>query len=112
MVGHTGNLKAAIKAVEAVDVCLKRITDALTEVGGQCLITADHGNAEMMVNPETGQPHTAHTCEPVPLIYIGPKNVTLAEGGVLADVAPTLLSLMGLEQPAVMTGRSLATIKD
>jgi 2,3-bisphosphoglycerate-independent phosphoglycerate mutase len=111
MVGHTGNFAAAVKAVECVDACLKRITDALNEVGGQCLITADHGNAEMMVNPETGQPHTAHTCEPVPLIYVGPQQLELTEGGVLADVAPTLLNLMGLSQPEAMTGRTLATLK-
>lgn len=108
MVGHTGNLSAAIKAVECVDACLKRITDALAEVGGQCLITADHGNAEMMVNPETGQPHTAHTCEPVPLVYVGPQQIKLSDQGVLADVAPTMLRLMGLPQPEAMTGRNLA----
>lgn len=112
MVGHTGNLAAAIKAVESVDTCLKRITEALAAVGGQCLITADHGNAEMMVNPETGQPHTAHTCEPVPLIYFGPKKLSLDDKGVLADVAPTVLSLMGLTQPEAMTGRNLATLAD
>lgn len=107
MVGHTGNLAATIKAVESVDACLKRITDALNTVGGQCLITADHGNAEMMVNPETGQPHTAHTCEPVPLIYVGPQKLSLSDKGVLADVAPTMLALMGIAQPDAMTGKSL-----
>ncbi|MEJ2670155.1 MAG: 2,3-bisphosphoglycerate-independent phosphoglycerate mutase [Gammaproteobacteria bacterium] len=109
MVGHTGNFEAAVKAVETIDRCLKRITDALSEVGGQCLITADHGNVEMMVDPETGQPHTAHTCDPVPLVYVGPQDLLLSPGGVLADIAPTLLSLMELPQPEAMTGRVLST---
>jgi len=107
MVGHTGNLPAAIEAVETVDACLKRITEALSSVGGQCLITADHGNAELMLNPKTGQPHTAHTCEPVPLVYFGPKKIRLKAKGILADVAPTMLGLMGIDQPSAMTGKNL-----
>ncbi|MDP0560917.1 MAG: 2,3-bisphosphoglycerate-independent phosphoglycerate mutase [Candidatus Endonucleobacter sp. (ex Gigantidas childressi)] len=105
MVGHTGMLNATIKAVEAVDTCVGRVIDALKTIGGQCLITADHGNAEQMMNPDTGQAHTAHTCEPVPLIYSGPKAITLTDGK-LSDIAPTLLALMELEQPEEMTGRS------
>ncbi|MDP0588272.1 MAG: 2,3-bisphosphoglycerate-independent phosphoglycerate mutase [Candidatus Endonucleobacter bathymodioli] len=105
MVGHTGMFNATVKAVEAVDTCVGRIIDALKATGGQCLITADHGNAEQMMNPDTGQAHTAHTCEPVPLIYSGPKSITLTDGK-LSDIAPTLLALMELEQPEEMTGRS------
>jgi len=109
MVGHTGNFDAAVQAVETLDACLARIIDALEEVGGQCLITADHGNVEKMSDAGTGQAHTAHTCEPVPLVYVGPRKVQLqAEGGTLADVAPTLLALMDIPQPDEMTGHSLA----
>ncbi|RMF14975.1 MAG: 2,3-bisphosphoglycerate-independent phosphoglycerate mutase [Gammaproteobacteria bacterium] len=107
MVGHTGVYEAAVKAAETLDICLNRVAEALEEIGGQCLITADHGNAEQMVDPETGQPHTAHTTDPVPLIYIGPKPVSLREGGALCDIAPTLLQLMELEVPAEMTGTCL-----
>lgn len=106
MVGHTGVFEAAVKAVEAVDESVGRVIAALEEVGGQCLITADHGNAEQMEDPTTGQAHTAHTCESVPLIYVGPKTVALKDG-ILSDLAPTLLALMGIEQPAEMTGKSL-----
>lgn len=106
MVGHTGVFAAAVKAVEAVDQCIGRVLEALAEVDGQCLITADHGNAEQMMDPQTGQVHTAHTCEPVPLIYAGPKAITLKDG-LLSDIAPTLLQLMAIEQPEEMTGRSL-----
>lgn len=106
MVGHTGIFNAAVKAVEALDQCLGAITGALAEVGGQCLITADHGNVEQMLDYESGEPLTSHTCEPVPLVYFGPKDVQLREGS-LADVAPTLLALMALPQPAEMTGHSL-----
>ena len=106
MVGHTGVFDAAVKAVEAVDESVGRVIAALEEVGGQCLITADHGNAEQMEDPTTGQAHTAHTCELVPLIYAGPKAVTLKDG-ILSDLAPTLLALMNLEQPTEMTGKSL-----
>jgi 2,3-bisphosphoglycerate-independent phosphoglycerate mutase len=106
MVGHTGVLSAAIKAVEAVDHCIGRVVEALREVGGECLITADHGNAEMMLDTDSGQAHTAHTSGPVPLIYVGrPANVT--EGGILSDIAPTMLSLMGMPVPAEMSGKIL-----
>ncbi len=105
MVGHTGNFAAAVKAVEAVDHCLDRILEAVQRNGGQCLVTADHGNLECMV--EDGGPSTSHTCLPVPLVYAGPRQLQLAAGGTLADVAPTVLALMGLPQPSAMTGRSL-----
>jgi 2,3-bisphosphoglycerate-independent phosphoglycerate mutase len=107
MVGHTGVFDAAVRAVETLDTCLARIRDALVEVGGQALITADHGNCERMSDAANGQPHTAHTTEPVPLVYLGGRALELDAGGTLADVAPTLLTLMGLPQPAEMTGRSL-----
>ncbi len=107
MVGHTGMLDAALIAVETIDGCLKQITDALAGVGGQMLITADHGNIEQMVDEETGQPHTAHSMNKVPLLYLGGHNTTLADGGSLADLAPTILSLLGVAQPKEMTGRSL-----
>jgi 2,3-bisphosphoglycerate-independent phosphoglycerate mutase len=107
MVGHTGSLPAAIRAVETVDSCLARIVAAVREQGGTLFVTADHGNAEQMIDPATGGPHTAHTTNPVPAILVdGPAGVTLADGR-LADVAPTLLALMGLPQPAAMTGHSL-----
>lgn len=108
MVGHTGLFKAAVKAVEALDKCLDAIITALSEVGGQCLITADHGNVEQMRDYKSGEPLTSHTCEPVPLVYFGPRKLALREG-TLADVAPTLLALMALPQPAEMTGHSLIT---
>ena len=107
MVGHTGVFAAAVLAVETLDSCLGRVTDALAETGGQCLITADHGNVELMQDAESGQPHTAHTCEPVPLLYFGPQTITLKSGGVLSDVAPTLLTLMSLPIPVEMTGKVL-----
>jgi 2,3-bisphosphoglycerate-independent phosphoglycerate mutase len=106
MVGHTGDLAAAIKAVETIDRSLGRVVDALDRAGGELLITADHGNAEQMIDPQTGEKHTAHTVNPVPLVYRG-KSGCLADGGNLADVAPTILALMGLEKPREMTGRSL-----
>lgn len=111
MVGHTGKLDAAIKACEAVDHCLGRVLEALKEVGGECLITADHGNAELMVNPNTGVAHTAHTSDPVPFIYFG-RDATARTGGTLSDVAPTMLYLMGMEQPPEMTGSSIMTLKN
>lgn len=110
MVGHTGVYEAAVKAVEAVDHCLGRVVDALQKVGGECLITADHGNAEKMVNAETGQAHTAHTSELVPFIYFG-RDATVRAGGTLSDVAPTMLHLMGMEQPKEMTGTPIMTLK-
>ncbi|RRJ83105.1 2,3-bisphosphoglycerate-independent phosphoglycerate mutase [Aestuariirhabdus litorea] len=107
MVGHTGNFDAAVKAVECLDQCVGQITDALLRNGGQCLITADHGNVEQMRDESTGQAHTAHTCEAVPCLYVGERKLSLNEGGILSDIAPTLLELMGLEQPAEMSGHSL-----
>jgi 2,3-bisphosphoglycerate-independent phosphoglycerate mutase len=106
MVGHTGSLPAAIKAVETVDTGLGRIAEAVQRAGGALLVTADHGNCEVMRDPETGGPHTAHTTNPVPVLLMGGGDVALA-GGRLADVAPTLLELMKLPKPAEMTGRSL-----
>jgi 2,3-bisphosphoglycerate-independent phosphoglycerate mutase len=108
MVGHTGDLGAAIRAVEAVDVGLGAALDALADVGGAMIVTADHGNAEMMVDPETGEPHTAHTLNPVPVILVGgPPGTRLRAGGRLADLAPSLLELLGVPAPPEMTGRSL-----
>ncbi|MDY6891183.1 MAG: 2,3-bisphosphoglycerate-independent phosphoglycerate mutase [Pseudomonadota bacterium] len=108
MVGHTGKFDAAVKAVETVDQCLARVLAALHEVGGEALITADHGNVELMVDPESGQPHTAHTRWPVALIYDGPRKGTLKlADGALCDLAPTLLALMALQPPREMTGHSL-----
>ncbi|MBK0401255.1 2,3-bisphosphoglycerate-independent phosphoglycerate mutase [Limibaculum sp. M0105] len=111
MVGHTGSLEAAMAACEAVDRGLGAALDALAETGGAMLVTADHGNCEVMVDPETGGPHTAHTTNPVPLVLVesGGGGHGLVAGGRLADLAPTLLALMGLAQPAEMTGRSLLT---
>lgn len=109
MVGHTGVFDAAVAAVECLDTCMGRIQTALQKVGGEALITADHGNVEQMSDDSTGQAHTAHTCEPVPFVYMGPRQVELREGGILSDVAPTMLALLGLEQPREMTGRSIVT---
>jgi 2,3-bisphosphoglycerate-independent phosphoglycerate mutase len=106
MVGHTGIIDAAILAVEAVDAALQRIVEALLNVGGQLLLTADHGNIEQMRDKITGQPHTAHTTNPVPLVYIGGTH-PLASGGCLSDLAPTMLDILGVEKPIEMTGRSL-----
>ena len=107
MVGHTGSLTAAIKAVETVDTGLGRIADAIEKSGGALLVTADHGNCEMMRDPQTGGPHTAHTTNPVPLMLVGARNRTLVAQGRLADLAPTLLELMDLPKPADMSGGSL-----
>ncbi|MBS0227955.1 MAG: 2,3-bisphosphoglycerate-independent phosphoglycerate mutase [Proteobacteria bacterium] len=107
MVGHSGILDAAIAAAQAVDIAIGRVSDAVRAVGGALLITADHGNLEMMRDPATGQPHTAHTVGPVPLVYVGSRAATLRAGGALRDVAPTLLALLGLPQPADMSGQSL-----
>jgi 2,3-bisphosphoglycerate-independent phosphoglycerate mutase len=107
MVGHTGDLSAAIKACEAVDRGLGRVLEALEAAGGAMIVTADHGNCELMVDPATGGPHTAHTTNPVPAILVGgPEGASLRDGR-LADLAPTLLDLMGLDQPPEMTGQSL-----
>lgn len=107
MVGHSGVFDAAVKAVECLDLCVGRIVEALEKVGGEALITADHGNVEQMADESTGQAHTAHTTEPVPFIYVGKRDFKVRDGGVLADVAPTMLMLMGLEKPAEMTGTSI-----
>ncbi|MCB1561327.1 MAG: 2,3-bisphosphoglycerate-independent phosphoglycerate mutase [Xanthomonadales bacterium] len=107
MVGHTGKLDAAIKAVEAIDVALGRIRAALESVGGAMLLTADHGNLEQMNDADSGQPHTAHTTGPVPLVYLGPRPAKLAGDGALKDIAPTLLELIDIAAPAEMGGHSL-----
>lgn len=109
MVGHTGNFDAAIQAVEATDQCLKEIVGASLDHGYEVFITADHGNIEMMRDPVSGQPHTSHTTNPVPLICVGKdmKNFRLKEGGVLSDISPTLLFSLGLEQPQIMTSQNL-----
>jgi 2,3-bisphosphoglycerate-independent phosphoglycerate mutase len=106
MVGHTGSLPAAIKAVETVDAGLGRIAEAIQNADGALLVTADHGNCELMRDPQTGGPHTAHTTNPVPVVLLGARNRALADGR-LADIAPTLLELMGLPKPPEMTGASL-----
>lgn len=110
MVGHTGNFDAAVKAVEALDNSLGRVWSALKEAGGEMLVTADHGNAELMRDDSTGQPHTAHTSNPVPLIYAG-RAADCIEQGTLADIAPTMLNLMGLPIPAEMSQHLLVALK-
>jgi 2,3-bisphosphoglycerate-independent phosphoglycerate mutase len=108
MVGHTGNLKAAIEAVEVVDTCLGWVVGSLERIGGEAIITADHGNCEQMIDPETGAPHTAHTNNPVPFILCNSQfKGQLREGGALEDIAPTMLDLLGIEKPIEMTGQSL-----
>jgi len=107
MVGHTGVLPAVIKAVETVDRCLARVLATADSAGATVLITADHGNCELMIDPETGGPHTAHTTNPVPLVAVRAGNHPLRSGGALCDVGPTVLGLLGLEQPPEMTGRDL-----
>ena len=106
MVGHTGNVEASIKALEALDTCVKQVVDAVKEVNGALLITADHGNSEQMIDYVTGEPYTAHTTNPVPLVVIGMGNKKVKEGK-LADLAPTMLEIMGIEKPEDMTGESL-----
>jgi 2,3-bisphosphoglycerate-independent phosphoglycerate mutase len=105
MVGHTGVIEAAVKAIETVDECLGQVVEAVHDSGGVCVITADHGNADQMLEPD-GSPNTAHSMNPVPLIVTADVG-ELRDGGTLSDVAPTILALMGEEQPAEMTGRSL-----
>src|SRR5438309_6079015 len=105
MVGHTGVIPAAVKAVETVDGCLGRVVEAVHESGGACIVTADHGNADNMLEDD-GSPNTAHSLNPVPLILTVP-GLSLRGGGTLADVAPTILKMLGIEQPEAMTGRSL-----
>ena len=105
MVGHTGSLDAAIKAMETIDTCVGRVYEAINDVDGVLLITADHGNSEQMIDYTTGEPHTAHTTNPVHLVLVG-KNSQLKPGR-LSDLAPTMLEIMGIEKPAEMTGESL-----
>jgi 2,3-bisphosphoglycerate-independent phosphoglycerate mutase len=115
MVGHSGMMAPTIRAVETVDQCLGRVLAAVDAAGGVAIVTADHGNAEMMVDPETGSPHTAHTTNPVPCVLVAPdthpalRQVILREGGVLGDISPTILALLGAPQPAAMKARSLLT---
>ena len=107
MVGHTGDYNAAMQSVDAVDECLQKVLTSLRQVGGEALITADHGNVELMFDSAINQPHTQHTTLPVPLVYVGDRTLKLSEGGSLADIAPTMLALMDLSKPAEMSGRSL-----
>ena len=117
MVGHSGMMEPTIRAVETVDACLSRILDAVERVHGMAIVTADHGNAELMVDPQTGEPHTAHTINPVPCVLITPedhplRHATLREGGILGDISPTILELLGAPQPAAMGARSLLHAQD
>ncbi|RDI41709.1 2,3-bisphosphoglycerate-independent phosphoglycerate mutase [Aquicella lusitana] len=107
MVGHTGNFEATVKAIETIDQCLGKIIKTLREAGGEAIITADHGNAEQMFDYKTNQPHTAHTADPVPFIYVGRPAEIVKYDGKLSDIAPTLLYLMGLRKPSEMTGESI-----
>ena len=108
MVGHTGIMEAALKAVAAVDDCLGKVEKAIKDVGGVMIVTADHGNAEKMVDEKTGEPYTAHTVGKVPAILVNDQSgVCRLNDGILADLAPTMLDLMGIEQPKEMTGHSL-----
>jgi 2,3-bisphosphoglycerate-independent phosphoglycerate mutase len=109
MVGHSGKLLPAIKAVETLDACIARLEEAIVSVGGNMLITADHGNVEQMRDPNSDQEHTAHTSNLVPLVYVGNRPVQLRSGGSLCDVAPTLLDLMHMDAPDEMTGNTLIT---
>ena len=107
MVGHTGDYSAAMQSVNAVDECLQKVLASLAKAGGEALITADHGNVETMFDRAANQPHTQHTTLPVPLVYVGDRTLTLASGGSLADIAPTMLALMDLPKPTEMSGTSL-----
>lgn len=111
MVGHTGNFDATVKAIETLDTCMGKIIAALREAGGEALITADHGNAEQMFDPLTQQAHTAHTSDPVPLIYFGRKASIIAKDGKLSDIAPTILTLLDLPIPSSMTGHNLIQLE-
>ena len=106
MVGHTGNLEATVKAIETIDDCVGKVVEEVNKVQGVLLITADHGNAEQMIDYATGEPHTAHTTNPVPFILVGKEDAKLKPGR-LADLAPTMLDIMGLEKPKEMTGESI-----
>ena len=107
MVGHTGDVEAARKAVETVDSAIKELTHAIEAVGGAMIITADHGNCEVMWDKAARSPHTAHTTNLVPIILVGDKKYTKLDDGILADLAPSLLALLSIEQPAAMTGKCL-----
>jgi 2,3-bisphosphoglycerate-independent phosphoglycerate mutase len=109
MVGHTGSIPATLKAVETVDACLTRVIAAAERAGARLLITADHGNCEQMIDPATGGPHTAHTTNPVPFLVVDPNGgeEELRDGGALCDVGPTILRMLGIEQPDEMTGTDL-----
>jgi 2,3-bisphosphoglycerate-independent phosphoglycerate mutase len=108
MVGHTGSIPATMAAVEVVDKCMARVLKAAQETGARVLVTADHGNCEMMIDPPTGGPHTAHTTSPVPFVVVDERGTPpLRAGGSLRDVGPTVLRMLGLEQPAEMTGKDL-----
>jgi 2,3-bisphosphoglycerate-independent phosphoglycerate mutase len=107
MVGHTGSIPATIRAVETVDECLTRVLASAEKAGARLMVTADHGNCEMMIDPETGGPHTAHTTNPVPFIVVDPDGDRLLRAGALCDVGPTILTMLGLEQPREMTGQDL-----
>jgi len=110
MVGHSGNMVAATHAIEALDVCIGRVVKAMQSIGGEVIISADHGNAEQMLDRSTNQAHTAHTMNPVPFLYIG-RKAQLADGGALRDLAPSLLTVMGLPQPSEMSGHSLIKLR-
>lgn len=110
MVGHTGDFQATIQAIQTIDGCLSKIIKTLQAVGGEALITADHGNAELMFDHQNNQPHTAHTSDPIPFIYIGRKAEIVKNNGKLSDISPTLLYLMGLPKPKEMTGESLVKL--
>ncbi len=109
MVGHSGKIEPTVKAVETVDACLSRVETAIRAKGGAMLITADHGNAEMMIDPATGGPHTAHTTNPVPFIVVAEdaKQYTLKSNGSLRDISPTMLGILGIDEPREMTGSDL-----
>ena len=108
MVGHTGIIEAAVKAVEAVDECVGRAVEAIKKVDGQMFICADHGNCEQLIDEKTGEPFTAHTTNPVPFLLVNyDPAYTLRDGGCLADIVPTMIEMMGMEQPKEMTGKSL-----
>jgi 2,3-bisphosphoglycerate-independent phosphoglycerate mutase len=111
MVGHTGVIPAVVRAVETVDACLGRVVDATHAVGGVCLVTADHGNAETMLEDDGSSPHTAHTTNPVPLV-VTREGITLRDGGELSDLAPTVLDLLAVAPPRVMTGTTLVAPED
>jgi 2,3-bisphosphoglycerate-independent phosphoglycerate mutase len=113
MVGHSGKIPPTVQAVETVDACLGEIYKAVKARGGAMLITADHGNAEMMIDPATGGPHTAHTTNPVPFIVVSENASTLAlrPGGSLQDISPTVLAMLNFEQPKEMSGKDLRTVK-